>query len=260
MSDKNLAKFKIYSFIRKLVSFAPVQKLASSCIMQPARDLLFRPRGENALFGDIVKFENMDFYFKATYPTVYKAKISGIEARITRLAISCLQNGSTAFDVGANYGFITLAMGKSVYHDGKVYSFEADEKIFRVLQSSITKNGLSENCLAINQFVGSPLQPNTITLDKFVEYHHINSLDFIKIDVDGGDYNVLLGAQETIQRFHPVLVVEMASNHQQIYDFLLSSGYKFLIGMENEEVKPPFFPPNIIAWTSKIQIPPRGTI
>jgi hypothetical protein len=50
-----------------------------------------------------------------------------------------------------------------------------------------------------------------LTLDQFVENVQLNNLDCIKIDVDSFDFEVLMGAEKTLERFDPWLVVEL--NH-----------------------------------------------
>ncbi|MCY1543544.1 methyltransferase, FkbM family [compost metagenome] len=49
------------------------------------------------------------------------------------------------------------------------------------------------------------------TLDTIVDQQNISSLDFIKIDVEGCELEVLKGSLETIKRFKPVVLLEM--NH-----------------------------------------------
>ncbi len=49
----------------------------------------------------------------------------------------------------------------------------------------------------------------TITIDEFVKKEGINRLDFIKIDTDGHEYDVLMGAQKTIAKFKPQIIFEL---------------------------------------------------
>ena len=48
-----------------------------------------------------------------------------------------------------------------------------------------------------------------LSLDEFVLTHHLESIDVIKIDVDGGEENVLAGAMKTIDRLKPTLIIEL---------------------------------------------------
>jgi FkbM family methyltransferase len=64
-----------------------------------------------------------------------------------------------------------------------------------------------------------------ITLDDFVTAHGIERLDFIKIDTDGHELDVLRGARAALARFRPSIVFEvglytMRERGQQFEDFL----------------------------------------
>ncbi len=47
------------------------------------------------------------------------------------------------------------------------------------------------------------------------EYNFLDD-DFIKIDVEGHEHEVIEGAQETINKFKPTMVIEMEEKHNQI--------------------------------------------
>jgi hypothetical protein len=57
----------------------------------------------------------------------------------------------------------------------------------------------------------SKLKPNVQIkrMDDFIREENITSVDFIKIDVEGFEYNVLKGGEQTIKEFRPVLFVEV---------------------------------------------------
>jgi hypothetical protein len=48
-----------------------------------------------------------------------------------------------------------------------------------------------------------------VTLDDFVAEHAIDRLDFIKVDTEGAEINVLTGAADTIRRFRPGMFIEV---------------------------------------------------
>ena len=48
------------------------------------------------------------------------------------------------------------------------------------------------------------------TVDSYLEDHHINKVDVIKIDAEGCDFEVLKGAVKTLERQSPLLFVEFA--------------------------------------------------
>ena len=50
---------------------------------------------------------------------------------------------------------------------------------------------------------------NLVTLDSFVKENHIRKLDFIKCDVEGGEFNVLKGAKATLKNLKPIVMMEL---------------------------------------------------
>ncbi len=253
-------KIKTYPFFKNLQNHKLFLSIGNSRLLKPVKDLFLYKNHELIVIDDIVNFENLSFYFEAPIKVMSHAKKSGLEARITRFAMSQLNPGSIAIDVGANYGFITLAMAKRVLPDGKVLSFEPDPQVFNSLNDSVTANGLQDSCILIKQFAGKPEHENFVTIDQVFTSYGLDKVDFVKIDVDGGDYDVLVGANQLLSMFHPPLVVEMGQNQYEIYNFLQGLGYTHFMGMEGETVVPPDFPPNLFASTTPMEIPARGSL
>ena len=70
----------------------------------------------------------------------------------------------------------------------------------------INPNGVAVNGIKVHQR----------RLDDYVLNHH-HGIDFIKIDVEGWELEVIKGAKETIRRHKPVMVVEQKKGHGQRY-------------------------------------------
>ena len=68
----------------------------------------------------------------------------GIENRIIRTALTVLDDSDTAIDIGSNYGFISIVMGKYLFPRGHVVSFEIDPSICNILNKTIIKKRLTE--------------------------------------------------------------------------------------------------------------------
>jgi hypothetical protein len=226
------------------------------------RDTLLGPSDAEHLAEGPVRFERLQFHFAAPYRTWLKAKQSGIENRICRLVLDRCRDGFACIDVGANAGFISVVMSMAVSPKGRVLSFEADPAVYEVLSRNIRDNGLQGVCRAFHAYVANDSEGETrVALDDVVRRLKVSRLDVLKVDVDGGDLDVLYGAAETLWRFRPLVVVEMTVNQDTIYRFLKDDiGYPTLVGMSGETVQPGNWPPNLIAGDGPIVIPPRGSL
>lgn len=73
----------------------------------------------------------------------------------------------------------------------------------------------------------------TGTLDRLCTEAQLTRLDFVKIDVEGGELHVLEGGQQTIETFRPTLLIEIEARHTDRYpyspddvvEWLTSRGY-----------------------------------
>ena len=81
--------------------------------------------------------------------------------------------------------------------------------------------------------IAETIEVNQITLDSL--NLDIKCLDILKIDVEGYAYKVLKGAKETIDKFNPIIQLEIlskkneyAESREKIIEFLLDLDYKLI--------------------------------
>jgi FkbM family methyltransferase len=73
------------------------------------------------------------------------------------------------------------------------------------------------------------IEVKTDTLDNIIDPSQ--KIDFIKIDVEGGEYCVLLGLSNTLAELSPIIIMEYLSDfgknlpHREAFDFMKSKGY-----------------------------------
>ncbi|NET35728.1 MAG: FkbM family methyltransferase, partial [Cyanothece sp. SIO1E1] len=194
--------------------------------------------------------------------------------RVEQLFVKNLvKPGMIAFDVGANLGDYSLLFANLVGASGKVFTFEPTSSIFSQLQEKIDQSNLNniyafQNAvysrnqeIEFNEFpddysvwnsIGKPqmLDPQgsgkyipiiktelveAITLDSFCEQHDIQSIDYLKIDVEGAESDVLQGALELLRKkavrfiqFEISQNMLKALNRQakDTFDILLQHGYE----------------------------------
>jgi FkbM family methyltransferase len=176
------------------------------------------------------------------------------------------KKGDIVIDIGAHMGRYTIISSKRVGANGKVVAIEADPSNFEMLNSNIKLNQLT-NVTPLNYAVYSKETKiklylpevesgytiyNTImsnrarTEDKFVEVN-ANTLDhllqlkgirqeevnWIKIDVEGAEFEVLKGASNVLSKSKDIaLLIEIhgLDNHRPILEFV--SSYNFKIEFE----------------------------
>ncbi len=173
-----------------------------------------------------------------------------------------INEGDVIFDIGANIGCFSVPFAKKVGSNGKVYAFEPQKFIFNLLKENAVCNELNNlqifnnaigdanTILELNDFDysqsgnfgGITLTENydnsvcakikgtkknkikTLTLNNFL---NLKKCNFLKIDVELMESNVLKGAKEFIKKFRPIIWIE---NHlgypNYLNKYLLKINYK----------------------------------
>lgn len=155
-----------------------------------------------------------------------------------------VQQGHVCFDVGANIGAYSVALSKRCSPTGTVHSFEPVNHIRRKLHLNLAVNGArnvtvndfglgdQDAQLAMHQvkegvfragtssFVKNPTiqkmgddkfvidVAKIRTLDGYTAEMGLQRMDFIKIDVEGFEVNVLRGGIESIRQYRPAIILE----------------------------------------------------
>jgi len=153
--------------------------------------------------------------------------------------ITAVPGKKVVLDVGGHIGSHTLLYAKYI-PDSVVYTFEPQSVLFAILKKNIQTNRL-ENVRLYNNAVGHECRRCTMSkmlydgYDCDIDYNTSKNLnygglqlgangelttmitidslelpqcDYIKIDVEGAEALVLLGASETIQKFKPIIFFE----------------------------------------------------
>jgi precorrin-6B methylase 2 len=158
------------------------------------------------------------------------------ETHTVRVVERVLKTGMTFIDVGANVGQYTLLASGLVGSRGSVHSFEPEPRAFRILEENVSLNRLT-NVSLTQCAVAAASEPAQsvprLSLDDYVRDRQIDRVDLIKIDIDGGELDVLQGARRLLSSTHPQLIVEFAESNQaplghscaELADFLRQLGY-----------------------------------
>ena len=179
-----------------------------------------------------------------------------------------LKPGDTVLDVGANIGAHTLRLAQIVGPTGKVFAFEPTAYACAKLRANLALNPDLAPRVVLRQLLladkpgsavpesicsGWPLihesglhpdhlgKPHSTegasssTLDEAVAGAGVESVAFIKLDVDGHELSVLRGATETLRKWRPGIMVELCpqvcSEHGYRFADLIACfsglGYRF---------------------------------
>ena len=151
-----------------------------------------------------------------------------------RAELPSLPQRSTAIDAGTFIGTHSIFFAQFIGFS-KVISFEANPSTFNVLQSNIAANRLGNIIRPINKALGSKLGHGQLdfidetnggstsvkysdeknnefvitTIDNETAGYDIDSVQLLKIDVEGFELEVLKGAQKTITKNAPLICIEV---------------------------------------------------
>lgn len=186
-----------------------------------------------------VRFE-CDLHDKVTREIYY----IGFDRKDCRILKRLVKPGDVVIDAGANIGYFSLLFAKWMGGRGIVHAFEPFPESARRFKRNLELNPQLEpvvrlHQLALSEFEGRigmnvPDQGNqgcnylndaggveveVATLDAFCDREHLARVDLIKIDVEGSEVAVLQGAERTIQRFRPVLMIEVNPSTLQNFGY-----------------------------------------
>jgi FkbM family methyltransferase len=154
--------------------------------------------------------------------------------------------GDIAFDVGANAGAFAMQMSRQAGPRGTVCAFEASPRIIGRTQHNLVTAGCNNTTLyhrAIwhrsGDFVhieeGSHLNDRvaegaggipvpTLALDDFIAATGLSPV-FVKMDIEGAEFDALRGCPKLIAEGRPVMALEQAPDDMRCHALLLAAGY-----------------------------------
>lgn len=178
-------------------------------------------------------------YRKGGFGFIPKANKNKIEIQF--LLNLDLKN-KTVFDIGANHGMFSLAFSRAVQPNGRIVSFEPNPIVYQELLCNLEvndfsniqtfqvalgsyeyksqlifdtthtgtgslNNKVSDNFIATNTL--EKIDVEVISLDYFCSNNDIPSPEFLKIDVEGFEFDVLKGMENTLENKKPELYIEI---------------------------------------------------
>lgn len=154
-----------------------------------------------------------------------------------------LNNGDVVIEVGSNIGVYSVMMAEAVGSTGFLYAFEPFRKVFQILTANVALNGLG-NVQTFQMGVGRRTESVEIRVPSLMDYTNLGAarvflqqdtdvanvpyepvkervqvkrlddlewsthIDFVKIDAEGMEEDVVVGAEMLLERDHPLVYVE----------------------------------------------------
>lgn len=154
-----------------------------------------------------------------------------------------LAEGMTVLDIGANLGYYVLLEASLIGEQGRIYAVEPVPKNYDILHKNLALNRVvnattarlaisgesgqmamrltpqtnwahlphqhldSERATSMLQNVQDTTQVQTMTLDEFVEKHGIECINFLRMDVEGYEIEIIKGGLDTLSSHRPMKVL-----------------------------------------------------
>ena len=162
-------------------------------------------------------------------------------------------------DIGANIGVHTVVYANYV-QKGKVYAFEPQKVVYEILTSNLQVN----NCTNVIPYnFGASNVNDTFYMNAFydekanqgafricpkeestgldiqcrrIDELGITNIGYVKIDVEGHEYETLVGMERTLQANMPVMLIEVhesSPTKQDVFAFLEKIGYNGYIRLSH---------------------------
>lgn len=197
---------------------------------------------------------------------LYKKSFEDLFWDLVRRQPQIFEDGDI-LDIGANIGYTSCVFATVLKPGSKIYAFEPDKISFELLEETVRRKNLSAVVEAVPHAVGDSdgslkfwhnerhsadhrvaterfsstltgdSQISTVpatTVDSFVKSRNLQSMSFIKIDVQGYELAVCEGMKNTLEKFpHAVVCLEyspdslreLGSDPYKVLEFFRTRGY-----------------------------------
>lgn len=147
---------------------------------------------------------------------------------------------NVSFDLGAFVGDTSYLIHKA-FEAKRIYAFEPERDNFKILKETIRINklnkivqpvqlatGLSNSSLSFKASGGASAfikknekgsyKVSVRSLDSFVKEGNIEKVDFIKMDIEGAEFDTLKGAIKTLKRDKPDLIITVYHKGEHFFE------------------------------------------
>ncbi len=177
-----------------------------------------------------------------------------------------IKKGDVILDIGAHLGLFACYAAKVINSEGKIYAFEPAPSTNALLQKTISINKMNnviegrseamglksgkcvfyvsrlkgDNTNSLVEYVSdrnlTGIEVPVSTIDDFVKSKELKQVNFIKIDVEGAEFDTLRGGENTFKNLrptcilaiHPIPIRKKGDTLEDIYDFIVRCNYTIL--------------------------------
>jgi FkbM family methyltransferase len=253
---------KIMRSIASLVYKILGPKLSFKIAMHPIGRSFFKifihPHKKDVIFSTKYSFTmqmSIYEYFMSGY--FFLGETNPFETQAVR---DNLSDGTTFIDIGAHIGWYSLVAADKIGKSGKVIAFEPNPACITALKKNLNHNvdlsnivletkALSDKKGKTIFWIGDDMggsfirentkrltqngklksiQVNTITLDEYLTEKKLTKINLIKIDVEGAEMQVLKGADKTLNKYSPDILIEVVNDTLQKNNFSKKELFSYL--------------------------------
>lgn len=216
----------------------------------------------------------------------------GYEYGTLEIMKKILDKDDVFIDVGSNVGLMTLAASSFVGSGGVVYSFEPYPETYQILSENLILNKTQNvriynlalgaesgkasiySNMVVNRGSSSLLKPShldakgeavdIIALDEFIEKEEIKKIKMIKVDVEGWELEVFLGARKLLSsKAAPIIcfeysedIVNRKAQKQDLYEYIRSVNEYHIFRLEYGKE----YSSKLVPITSRAQLPKHDNL
>jgi FkbM family methyltransferase len=171
------------------------------------------------------------------------------EPFLTEVSTALIQPGDICIDAGANFGWYSTLFATLVGENGAVHAFEPVGRMFEQLRTNCELLKINEHVftnqtalgdkigpITINLFSGEstgrasistqgrsdvvPIECEMVTLDSYLESRSVEAIDFVKLDIEGGEMMFFKGAELLLQQDPaPTMLIEISTDIDQHFGY-----------------------------------------
>ncbi len=177
------------------------------------------------------------------------------EKKESFFVLQMVSDGDTVLDIGANVGWYSIQLAKK-FKNAVIHAFEPIPQTFLILEKNIKLNDVKNitlHQLALGAQAGQTnfyyfqggsavasrvnlldhktaikVECEISTLDLFVENLDLSKVDFIKCDVEGSELDLIKGGRQTIDKFSPIIYIELFHGWCERFGYVPNDVLRFL--------------------------------